>query len=259
MVDKLLCDGIVLASGYREILNQPGDVDGLLFGDIQCRTVNVISDMQGEYSKIEATAVLHHVHVACSAWYHPNGKICGETLASIVASRAPMRLIGWFSSRLNSPFRASIREIAVHANLQEWKKSGATSTEAEAPLIFALFSGSSSDSGHIITQDLRAFVATTNLELEAVPVSFRNLGASSQFEFAAFEPSSYTELPGLSHGLQTEQEPHPLEECAAAAIAQVEADAEATSQMLQQVSVEQAELASLQAELQEHRTLLNGD
>lgn len=73
MVDKLLCDGVVLASGLREILMEPGDTvpgtaysprdrswwllqDGLLFGTVQHRTVNVISDMLADYSKNEATA-----------------------------------------------------------------------------------------------------------------------------------------------------------------------------------------------------------
>jgi len=252
MVEKILCDGIVLAAALREILDGRRDVDGLMFGTIQHRTVNVISDMHADYSREESTAVLHHLHVTSAPWHDATGRIDADQISRIVAARAPMRLIGWFSSRLNTPCRSSLRERAVHASLAQW--AGVSSEQPCVPLIFGLLNGTQ-NAAHLLTQDFRTFVPTESGELcapaAALPVVFRNLGQSSQFEFGAFEQSSYADIPDW----QVPQQ-HPLEGCVAEAIEQLEQDAVSVSEALQQVSVEQAELAELQAELQQQQRML---
>ena len=88
--------------------------EGLLFGKIHRRTINVISDMQGEYSKEETTvgkfhpppralawsdgtlthsfsgSVLDYIAVDCGGWHDGRGNIDVEQLQAIVASHAPM-------------------------------------------------------------------------------------------------------------------------------------------------------------------------
>lgn len=232
-------------------------MDGLLFGAIRSRTIKVISDMQ-EYTKEEHTAVLQHIHVSDTAWHDSAGVLDPAALEAIVASRAPMRLIGWFSSRLNSSPRPTLREIAVHSNLDQWRQAQSPA-EQDRRLIFSLLTGSHSDAGDIMTQDFTAFVpeqrgAGIHGSLSALRTVFRNLGKSTQFEFGAFEPScsNPSDLPRFS------QETHPLDDYVSGSIAELEAQSLDCSELLQKVSEEQAELVALQQQVLHQRQLLQG-
>jgi len=263
MPDKVLCDGIVLTAALREIVSAPGDAEGLLFGQVHRRTINVISDMQGEHSKEETTVVLDYIAVGCGGWHDGRGNIDVEQLQAIVASHAPMRMVGWFSSRMNSQFRASLRECAMHRQLNQWLLTG---HQDAAALLFALMGGNQSEAGHVITQDFRTFAAAPELlaepttdvgrALTAVPIEFRNLGASTQMEFASFVSRSNSDqlkdVPKLPPATE-----HPLEAYVAAAVDQLEGDAASACELQQQVSVQRAEVASLMNQIAEQQLLLH--
>lgn len=270
MPDKVLCDGIVLTAALREIVSAPGDAEGLLFGKIHRRTINVISDMQGEYSKEETTVVLDYIAVDCGGWHDGRGNIDVEQLQAIVASHAPMRMVGWFSSRMHSQFRASLRECAMHRQLNQWLSTAPEHPDGTpCPLLFALMGGNQSEAGHVITQDFRTFAAAPELlaeqtadvarALTAVPIEFRNLGASTQMEFASFvSRSSSEQLIDVPNRLKLPQATaHPLEAYVAAAVDQLEGDAATACELQQQVSVQRAEVASLLNQLAEQQLLLH--
>eukprot|EP00658_Telonema_sp_P-2_P003707 TRINITY_DN11386_c0_g1_i1.p1 TRINITY_DN11386_c0_g1~~TRINITY_DN11386_c0_g1_i1.p1 ORF type:complete len:270 (-),score=39.72 TRINITY_DN11386_c0_g1_i1:345-1154(-) len=251
---QLLCDGLVLSAAFRQIYDEACDADGLLFGAVQQRTVKVISDTVSDQSARESTAVLQYIHVAHSPWHDHMGTVDPAALAQLSADHSPMRLIGWFSSRLNSSFRASVRETAIHSSLVEWHRANGG---GEGGLVFGIMSGCHSDAGHIMTQDFRAFMGSGSADMtsptNALPTIFRNLGRSTQFEFSAFEPScsAPNDLPRMD-----ERSAHPLDAYVETAIVQLEADAVGCSDLMQQVSVEHAELAQLQARIEEQHKIL---
>jgi hypothetical protein len=119
------------------------------------------------------------------AFYNGFGEVDATRIASCV-EKYPQRLLGWFSFRANAPLRPSLRELAVHTQLENLAEFG-----AGRPVLFGMLTSSCSKNASTVSMDYR-FVRRENTHelLQAVELSITNLKQDSQAEYGAFSACS---------------------------------------------------------------------
>jgi len=97
------------------------------------------------------------------------------------------RLIGWFAFRANTPLRVSVKEHAVHAQLEKLASSQLQSAEPAVPLLFAMLTSSATTNNSTQSFDYR-FVSRPNekVPFSSMELSITNPEHKSQAEYGEF-------------------------------------------------------------------------
>ena len=188
MAVELRAPGVSLALAFAEQLAAHGDVHGLLFGHDADQTRTIITDTGSQQHKCTVVDVQVFSQ---AAFFDGNGTVDEAAVAACAASH-PQQLLGWFSFRANAPLLPSMRELAVHAQIERLEAFRRVGESAEArPALFAMLTTSSSVNASTHSLDYR-FVRreTPSSPLGAVELEITNLRQDSKAEFGAFRATS---------------------------------------------------------------------
>ncbi|KAF8397196.1 hypothetical protein HHK36_016103 [Tetracentron sinense] len=213
-LQKIAISGATLASIIQRFSSSPGDVDGLLFGNVTHVTPsNLLDDdipdsssTRSDSSTLVATITSYFCSGTVNSFYDSLGRLDLPALSRSLGDRGPGRsLIGWFIGRRKTPLRPSMREFAVSVSLSSKTLTLNPSDDSLnsinfPPCVFIVFTSPLSDQ-LIHTHEHRAFQfrrSTGFFEPKSMDVI--NIGPAFRGHYGAFCPNS--PFPWLSSELR---------------------------------------------------------
>lgn len=111
--------GPALSALYFELSHCQGDSEGLLLGKVISRVTDSISDSQINNSKEESTMyVSNYIHsTKLYSFYKTSGEI-NKGIRRLLSNHDPKQVVGWYRMRRQSSLSVSLRERAIHQNLE---------------------------------------------------------------------------------------------------------------------------------------------
>uniref|UniRef100_A0A5B7B790 Putative BRCA1-A complex subunit Abraxas n=1 Tax=Davidia involucrata TaxID=16924 RepID=A0A5B7B790_DAVIN len=214
-LEKIQISGPSLASMIQRFSFSPGDVDGLLFGRVTHINPSNFSDedpttttsSSTDSPTLVATITSFFCSNSTTTFYDSTGQLNVVSLRRLLsshrdrASNSPQSLIGWFSGRLKTPLRPSMRESSVTSSLSSeiqfsFQVENSPKSYTLSPCIFLLLTTPIHDQ-LIHTHEYRAFqfrLSTDSFEPRTLDVI--NIGTAFRGHYGAFCPNS--PFPALS-------------------------------------------------------------
>jgi hypothetical protein len=168
------------------------DIEGLLFGHKQTRSVGFTSDSEEAGEKKVSTVIVQSFHrcLVKGSFYDQSGHVSLPALQEVCAQHAHMDLVGWFVGRKQSRLEPGIRELAVHRSLLRQLQL----EQSDCPFAFGVVSF---DVDHRLeTQNLDYRFMEVRVDNRGdgpfVPLSakLQNFSIRSQEEYSAFHACS---------------------------------------------------------------------
>eukprot|EP01095_Lingulamoeba_sp_RSL-Kostka_P008721 TRINITY_DN295_c1_g2_i1.p1 TRINITY_DN295_c1_g2~~TRINITY_DN295_c1_g2_i1.p1 ORF type:complete len:297 (-),score=54.87 TRINITY_DN295_c1_g2_i1:60-950(-) len=215
--------GITLSGLLHEMSIFPGEIEGLLFGNITSRKTNNMSDFGNSSLQIEYTYYITDFDFigTTGSFYDPKTGIINKNKLKEVQSNHAHQMLGWFRFRRNTMLKPSLREMSIHKRLETAREEMFLETQLNnnnnnnedeiknknnriTNLIFALFTQNFNDKHSILTFDYK-FIQIINNNIISRSLSIRNLVSSSHIEYNNFYPmaESTNEHPLLLSSCQT--------------------------------------------------------
>ncbi|KAL0744126.1 hypothetical protein Bca4012_085639 [Brassica carinata] len=198
-LEKIEISGPTLASLIQRASSSPGDVDGLIFGQIHRIVSTTLSDdsppepspsSSSSSDQIVATVTSFVCSGKTVSFYDPLGRVDSPRIDSLRVN-SPDRLLGWFSARRKTSNRPSMRELAVSSSLSSRFQSPIENSRTTASSsVFVLLTTPSTDQ-LIHTHEYRAYqFRATNQRLEPRSLGIINIGPAFRGHYGSFNPKS---------------------------------------------------------------------
>ncbi|VVA96910.1 unnamed protein product [Arabis nemorensis] len=198
-LERIEISGPTLASLLQRVSSSPGDVDGLIFGQIH-RIVpsNLSDDSPAESSSSSDQLIATVTSFICSgktvSFYDPLGRVNPRRIDYLRVD-SPDHLIGWFSARRKTSNRPSMRELAVSSSLSSQfhlpieDSENPKSTNMASSVFFLLTTPLADQLIH--THEYRSFqFRSSNQRLEPRSVGIVNIGPAFRGHYGSFSPKS---------------------------------------------------------------------
>uniref|UniRef100_A0A1J3FC83 BRISC complex subunit Abro1 n=2 Tax=Noccaea caerulescens TaxID=107243 RepID=A0A1J3FC83_NOCCA len=203
-LERIEISGPTLASLIQRVSSSPGDVDGLIFGQIHRIVPSNLSDDSPADSVASSSSssgqlVATFTSFLCSgktvSFYDPIGRVDSRRISSLGVD-SPDRLLGWFSARRKSANRPSMREVAVtsslssqfHLPIEDLENPNSTTNMASS--VFFLLTTPLTDQ-LIHTHEYRAYqFRSSNHRVEPRSVGIVNIGPAFRGHYGSFSPKS---------------------------------------------------------------------
>jgi hypothetical protein len=197
--DNIKVAGVTLSALFREVLCCNSDAEGLLFGSINKKEQQKFDDYAGSKQFKTTIAIQSYVPLgALNSFYDATGIVDPNLLAQILSSRK-QSFLGWFRFRRGLPLKPSLKELAVHKQLEalylrqfgsDIPKSPRSLESAVPPLLFLVLSQGVTEDQTVHSFDYRALKVNSLGEVSPVALEVVNLISSSQEEYLNFNPIS---------------------------------------------------------------------
>ncbi|ESQ49195.1 hypothetical protein EUTSA_v10021171mg [Eutrema salsugineum] len=201
-LEKIEISGPTLASLIQRASSSPGNVDGLIFGQIhRIVSTNLSDDSPAESfasssssDKIVATVTSFLCSGKTVSFYDPLGRVDSRRIDSLRVD-SPDRLLGWFSARRKTANRPSMRELAVASSLSSQfhlpiKDPENPKSTNMASCVFILLTTPTTDQ-LIHTHEYRAYqFRYSNQRLEPRSLGIVNIGPAFREHYGSFSPKS---------------------------------------------------------------------
>ncbi|KAJ0234008.1 hypothetical protein HA466_0275690 [Hirschfeldia incana] len=205
-LERIEISGPTLASLIQRASSSPGDVDGLIFGQIHRIVSTTLSDdsppepspsisssSSSSSDQIVATVTSFTSSGKTVSFYDPLGRVDSLKIDSLRVN-SPDRLLGWFSARRKTSSRPSMREIAVSSSLASQFQSPIENSENPNSLasssVFILLTTPLTDQ-LIHTHEYRAYqFRAANRRLEPRSLGIVNIGPAFRGHYGSFNPKS---------------------------------------------------------------------
>ncbi|CAA7051030.1 unnamed protein product [Microthlaspi erraticum] len=204
-LERIDISGPTLASLIQRVSSSPGDVDGLIFGQIHRIVPSNLSDdspadsVASSSSSSSGQLVATVTSFLCSgktvSFYDPIGRVDSRRISSLGVD-SPDRLIGWFSARRKTANRPSMRELAVTSSLSSQFQlpiedlENPNSPANMASSVFFLLTTPSTEQ-LIHTHEYRAYqFRSSNRRVEPRSVAIVNIGPAFRGHYGTFSPKS---------------------------------------------------------------------
>ncbi|KAF8059960.1 hypothetical protein N665_1223s0018 [Sinapis alba] len=204
-LEKIEISGPTLASLIQRASSSPGDVDGLIFGQIHRIVSTTLSDdspaepfassSSSSSDQIVATVTSFTCSGKTLSFHDPLGRVDSLRIDSLRVN-SPDRLLGWFSARRKTSNRPSMRELAVASSLSSRfqlpieNSESSKSTSMAASSVFILLTTPSMDQ-LIHTHEYRAYqFRPSKQRLEPRSLGIVNIGPAFRGHYGSFNPKS---------------------------------------------------------------------
>lgn len=206
-LEKIEIPGPTLASLIQRASSSPGDVDGLIFGQIHRIVSTTLSDDSPAQSspsipssssssdQIVATVTSFTSSGKTFSFYDPLGRVDSLRIDSLRVD-SPDRLLGWFSARRKTASRPSMRELSVSSSLSSRfqlpieNSESPNSTASSSSSVFVLLTTPLNDQ-LIHTHEYRAYqFRAASRRLEPRSVGIVNIGPAFRGHYGSFNPKS---------------------------------------------------------------------
>jgi len=185
---KLCISGVSLASLLYRITTSNTDLEGFLFGTISRHRVHMLEDSQtGEKERIIIGIQDYKFIGAPCSFYDGSGTLNVNFQKAVEGT--DQELLGWFKFRPNTSLRPSLREIAVHSQLEKLRFKYQRQKLAQIPFIFGVLTQTNSTNQSTHTYDYR-FLQIERERITPLELHITNLIHSSQNEYDDFIPFS---------------------------------------------------------------------
>ncbi|XP_010553126.1 PREDICTED: uncharacterized protein LOC104823306 [Tarenaya hassleriana] len=205
-LDRIAISGPTLASLIQRLSSFPGDVDGLIFGNVSRIVPSNLSDdspaepfASGSSSAVSSSQLVATVtSFICSgmsvSFYDPLGRVDPRRIDSLRVG-APGHILGWFSARRKTANRPSMREFSVTSSLSSQHSHPIEDSQNPSPAniascVFFLFTTPPSDQ-FIHTHEYRAYqFCSSNQRFEPRSIGIVNIGPAFRGHYGTFSPNS---------------------------------------------------------------------
>ncbi|CAF1935886.1 hypothetical protein Bca4012_074767 [Brassica carinata] len=202
-LERIEIPGPTLASLIQRASSSPGDVDGLLFGQIHRIASTTLSDdspaepsasisSSSSSDQIVATVTSFISSGKTVSFYDPLGRVDSRRIDSLQLG-SPDRLLGWFSARRTTANRPSMRELAVASSLSSRFQLPIENSESPNSMpssVFILLTTPLTDQ-LIHTHEYRAYqFRPLNRRLEPRSLGIVNIGPAFRGHYGSFNPKS---------------------------------------------------------------------
>ncbi|KAG2272531.1 hypothetical protein Bca52824_067086 [Brassica carinata] len=201
-LERIEIPGPTLASLIQRASSSPGDVDGLLFGQIHRIASTTLSDdspaepsasisSSSSSDQIVATVTSFISSGKTVSFYDPSAEL--TRAGSTLQLGSPDRLLGWFSARRTTANRPSMRELAVASSLSSRFQLPIENSESPNSMpssVFILLTTPLTDQ-LIHTHEYRAYqFRPLNRRLEPRSLGIVNIGPAFRGHYGSFNPKS---------------------------------------------------------------------
>jgi len=196
---RAVIGGVTLAALLSEMSIGGRDMEGFLFGKITHQRSRVLHDTVESSTIVESEKEKILIGIQGfrftgvpfpSSFYDSIGSVNQARVSECTKGMENQRVIGWFKFRRNTPLRPSMREIAVHSQLEKiFSSQSSVSNASKLPFLFGIFTLNSLKSSATHTYDYR-FLNKTGKNFRGLELDITNLVHSSQVEYSDFSTLS---------------------------------------------------------------------
>ncbi|XP_013384674.1 BRISC complex subunit Abraxas 2 [Lingula anatina] len=197
----VVVSGSALASLFFELINSPGDQEGFLIGQVHKRVTDTISDSQITNVK-EETVIAIQSHIPCLglfSFYNSAGSLNFQKLVELLGEKIK-NVVGWYRFRRNTTPSITLRERALHFQLQD-----AFPTITSHHFLFML-SGCSLSANNALHNFDHVIMHAVDRCFQPLVLSVVNLGDTSHVEYKLFNTLATSKDSGMFGSLVSEFE-----------------------------------------------------